>query len=115
MRNKIINDIGGSTVLLDNASIHSNCRNYLSEHGVTVLDFPAKSNDMNIIENVWAELQKILNRKLRNVTVSVKSELLKLLEESWKEVSSDFIRKCILSMPKRLEEVIRMKGKQTRY
>lgn len=115
MRKRIKNTIRNSTVLLDNASIHSKCVKYLSEHGIVVLDFPPKSNDLNIIENVWAELQKILNRKLRNITVSTKHQFHKLIDESWKEIPSDFIRKCILSMPKRLEEVIKMKGKQTRY
>lgn len=88
---------------------------YLTEHGIAVLDFPPKSNDINIIENVWAELQKILNRKLRNFTVSSKEQLLELIDESWKEVPCDFIRQCILSIPRRLEEVIKMKGRQTRY
>lgn len=115
MRRKVVNGIRDSIVLLDNASIHSQCMKYLVEQGILVLDFPPKSNDINIIENVWEELQKILNRKLRNFAVSTKDQLLQLIEESWKEIPSDFIRKCSLSMPRRLEEVIRMKGKQTRY
>lgn len=52
VRKKVINLIGQSTVLLDNGL------KYLSKRGVTVLDFPAKSNDMNIIENVWGFLKK---------------------------------------------------------
>lgn len=115
MRKKIRNHIGDSTVLLDNATIHNRCVKYLREKGIVVFYFPPKSNDLNIIENVWAELQKILNRKLRNRTISTKDQLLHLIEESWKEIPSDYIRKCIMSMPKRLEEVIKMKGKQTRY
>lgn len=109
MRTKIVNGVGNSTVLLDNASIHSQCLKYLKEHGIAVFDYPPKSNDMNIIENVWGELQKILNRKLRNFTVSTKDQLLQLIDESWKEIPSDYIRKCILSMPRRLEEVIKTK------
>ncbi|KAG4080632.1 hypothetical protein HA402_013162 [Bradysia odoriphaga] len=115
MRKNIKRDIGNSVVLLDNASIHNKCIEYLRKKEIIVLDFPPKSNDLNIIENVWAELQKNLNKKLLNFTVSTKNELLQLIEESWKELPSDFIRKCILSMPERLEEVIKMKGKQTRF
>lgn len=90
MQKKIADGIGNRIVLLDNASIHSNCMKYLTEHGNAVLDFPPKSNDINIIENVWAELQKILNRKLRNFTVSTKQQLLELINESWKEVPCSF-------------------------
>lgn len=57
----------------------------------------------------------ILNRKLRNVNVSTKEDLLKLIEASWKEIPVSFIRKCILSMPDRLQEVIKAKEKQTRF
>lgn len=115
MRKKIRKDIGDSTVLLDNATIHAKCVEYLREKGIVVFDFPPKSNDLNVIENVWAEMQKNLNRKLRNCTVSTKDQLLQLIEESWKMIPIDYIQKCIISMPKRLEEVIKMKGKQTRY
>lgn len=115
MRKEVIKNIGNSTVLLDNASIHSNCMKYLVNAGKTVIDFPPKSNDMNVIENVWGRFKTNLNRKLLNFTVSTNEQLLNLIEESWKEVPADFIRKCILSMPRRLEEVIKMQGKQTRY
>lgn len=107
--------VRGSTVLIDNASIHAMGVKYLEQIGVQVMEFPPKSNDLNIIENVWAELQKILNRKLRSMTISTKDELLKLIEQSWNEIPGSFIRNCVLSMPARLKEVIRMKGKQTKY
>lgn len=114
-RTKLMDIVKDSTVLIDNASIHSMGIDYLKKHGVPVLDFPPKSNDLNIIENVWGELQKILNGKLRSITVSTKDQLLKLIEESWKHIPKSFIENCILSMPNRLKKVIEAKGKQTRY
>lgn len=115
MKNKVKDIVADSTVIMDNASIHTLGIKYLENYGVRVLDFPPKSNDLNIIENVWAELQKILNRKLRSITISTKIELLSLIEESWKEVPVSYIKNCILSMQKRLKEVIKMRGKQTKY
>lgn len=115
MKNKVKHIVEGSTVLMDNATIHAAGMRYLEGIGISVIDFPPKSNDLNVIENVWAELQKTLNRKLRTVTVSTKAELLRLIEESWKEIPLSFIKKCILSMQRRLKEVIKMNGKQTRY
>lgn len=115
MQKEVLQHIGNSTVLLDNASIHSRCTELLAEIGKTVIDFPPKSNDLNIIENIWGRFQNNIDRKLLNITVSNQDELLKLIERSWKEVPAEFIRRCVLSMPRRLEEVIRMKGKQTRF
>lgn len=80
MKNKVKDIVEGSTVLMDNATIHKDGMKYLESIGISVIDFPPKSNDLNVIENVWAELQKILNRKLRTVTVSTKAELLGLIE-----------------------------------
>lgn len=80
-----------------------------------VMDFPPKSNDLNIIENVWGQLQKNLDKKIRNKSISSQSQLLTFIESSWKEIPASFIRSCILSMPNRLEEVITMQGKPTQY
>lgn len=115
VKRKVKDIVGNTTVLMDNARIHLQGINYLQNIGIRVLDFPPKNPDLNIIEDVWAMMQKNLNRKLRNVNISKKDELLKLIEESWNEIPSIFIKNCILSMPNRLEEVIKMQEKQTRY
>ncbi len=116
LKTKVRNVLAG-TVLLDNASIHLKTSfDWLTkEAGVRVFNFPPKSPDLNIIENVWSRLQKILNRKLLNVNISTTQDLLQLINESWKEIPVSFIRQCILSMPDRLKSVIQMKGRQTRY
>lgn len=115
MKKKVRHIVEGYTVLMDNATIHTLGKEYLESIGIHVLDFSPKSNDLNVIENVWAELQKILNRKLRTITISTKAELLRLIEESWKEIPVSFIRNCILSMDRRIKEVIKVRGKQTKY
>lgn len=115
VKKKLKDIVKDSTVLMDNASIHLKGVNYIVNSGIRVIDFPPKSNDLNVIENVWGELQKKLNRKLLNITISTKAELLNLIEECWKEIPLSFIKNCILSMQKRLKEIIRVKGKQTRY
>ncbi len=116
MRLKVKNVVRHNIVLMDNASIHNMGLDYLVQSGVRIInDWPPKSPDLNIIENVWGKLQKILNRKLRHRTISTKEQLLQLVEESWSEIPVGFIRNCILSMPKRVKEVIKMNGKQTRF
>lgn len=116
MSTKVKRLLGNRIIFMDNAKIHAAGINYLLESGVKVmLDYPPKSPDLNPIENVWAELQRILNRKLRNTCVSTKDQLHELIKESWRAIPASLIRSCILSMPKRLKEVIRLKGRQTRY
>ncbi len=39
-------------------------KSWLNYHGVGVLDWPANSSDLNIIENLWG----IVKRKMRNET-----------------------------------------------
>lgn len=115
MRTKVEPILKHKTILIDNAKIHLKAINYLRQNLVNVLDFPPKSPDLNPIENVWAELQKILNKKLKSTTISTKNDLIELIRVSWKEISPQTINNCILSMPRRVHEVIRAEGKQTRY
>ncbi len=116
VRTRVEKIVRNTIVLMDNASIHSNGLRYLKSTGVEVFDdFPPKSPDINIIENVWGRLQKKLNIKLRHVTISTKEQLLQLIEETWSEMPVDFIKNCILSLPDRLNEIIKKKGKQTFY
>lgn len=105
-----------SIVVMDRASIHNKGLEFLNESGIHVIrDFPPKSNDLNPIENIWAELQKRANKKLRNFNVSTKDQLLNIIGQSWTEIPFDVIRTTIMSMPLRLKEVIRMQGRQTRF
>ncbi len=115
IRTKIQPLLKHDIVLMDNSKIHLKGMDYLRQNHVTVLDFPPKSPDLNPIENVWAQLQKIINGKLRKTTISTKSDLIECIRVSWKDISPNMINNCILSMPHRVEEVIRAEGKQTRY
>ena len=49
----------------DNASCHTakSVKTFLSEEGVTVMEWPAQSPDMNPIENVW----KLLNERAKEM------------------------------------------------
>lgn len=104
------------TILMDNSKVHLLGIEFLKQAGVTVLeDYPPKSPDLNPIEHIWGYLQKDLNRRLRTICVSTKPQLQKIVNECWLAIPNEYVRKCINSMPARIEEVIRMQGKQTRY
>ncbi|CAK9806981.1 Transposable element Tc3 transposase [Anthophora quadrimaculata] len=99
----------------DNAAVHTAkvVKEYFSKENIAVLDWPACSPDLNIIENCWSKLSKAVyreNRQFENI-----NELKKCLEEEWRNISLDYIRKLYRSLPKRMLEVVENKGGSTHY
>ena len=60
---------------------------------------PAKSPDLNIIENVWA----ILDREVKEAEITNIQTLKRFLRKQWEILSWRQIRNCVKSMPQRLE------------
>lgn len=73
--------------------------------------WPANSPDLNPIENCWAKLSSAVVKR-RPTTVK---QLWKMVEEEWDNLSMNYIRKLIDSMPNRLQKVIDAGGKHTKY
>lgn len=99
----------------DNASVHSShaTQDWLDKHGITVLDWPAISPDLNPVENVFGILARRLyagNRQFATAT-----ELRAAILEAWEEVTWDDIQKTINSMHSRMIAVIAEKGGSTDY
>lgn len=84
---------------------------YLQEKGVNVLDHPAQSPDLNVIEHLWDEIGRaLLVKDIRN-----KTDLRREICTAWETLSSDVTKKLVESMPRRLKEVILHKGGPTSY
>ena len=99
----------------DNARPH-NARltmDFLNTNGVNVMDFPARSPDLNPIEHVWDELGRRLNKRQRRPG-SV-CELAQALREEWNNIPIRQIRTLCQSMRSRLTACENANGGYTRY
>lgn len=99
----------------DGASIHvSKCKNgtipWLKNNNVELLEgWPARSPDLNIIENLWGILtHRIYSQgKQYNSVDELKATIL----QAWNEISLDTIRNLYRSLPNRMLDTIEKQGK----
>jgi transposase len=99
----------------DGAPCHTSkeTKKFLEEKGIKTVAWPAKSPDLNPIENVWSWMVKeIYFGKPAYKTVN---ELKEAIFDAWKRIPDSVIDKLIDSMPHRLHKVIEKKGKSIDY
>jgi transposase len=76
-----------------------------------ISDWPSNSPDFNPIEDAWSMMaHEIEHKNIKNIT-SLKSNLTK----AWDNLGISKIRPSIESIPRRLEQCIKRKGKRTNY
>ncbi len=86
-------------------------KSWFNDHGVTMLDWPANSPDLNPIENLW----DIVKRKMRDTRPNNADDLKATVKETWASIPPQQCHKLITSMPRRIEAVIKAKGAPTKY
>ncbi len=86
-------------------------KSWFNDHGVTVLDWPENSPDLNPIENLWG----IVKRKMRDTRPNNADDLKATVKETWASIPPQQCHKLITSMPRRIEAVIKAKGAPTKY
>jgi transposase len=88
-------------------------KDWLSDNGVVVLDWPAQSPDLNPIEHLWNEAE----RRLRHLPTRAtgKEDLWDKLQDVWNGIEADVCLNLIESMPERVNDVIKAKGGYTRW
>ncbi len=86
-------------------------KSWFNDHGVTVLDWPANSPDLNPIENLWG----IVKRKMRDTRPNNADDLKAAIKATWASIPPQQCHKLITSMPRRIEAVIKAKGAPTKY
>ncbi len=86
-------------------------KSWFNDHGVTVLDWPANSPDLNPIEHLWG----IVKRKMRDTRPNNADDLKATVKETWASIPPQQCHKLITSMPRRIEAVIKAKEAPTKY
>jgi transposase len=99
----------------DNDPKHTSKRakKWMEDHGISLLDWPAQSPDLNPIEHLWGHVKK----ELCKYPTQAKGawELWDRLAEVWNRIPVEVCQNLIESMPRRLEAVIKAKGGHTKY
>ncbi len=86
-------------------------KSWFNDCGVTVLDRPANSPDLNPIENLWG----IVKRKMRDTRPNNADDLKAAFKVTWASITPEQCHRLIASMPHRIDAVIHAKGGPTKY
>lgn len=105
----------GFTLMHDNARAHTAgiVRDYLQEVGIPVMQWPARSPDLNPIEHLWDHLKRKV--RSRDPAPTTLQELEEAVIEEWASIPQEELIKLVRSMRERMEAVIRARGGNTRF
>ena len=99
----------------DNAPSHTSkqTKRWMEQKQIQQLSWPPQSPDLNLIEHLWDVLQRQINS--RSLLPKTLSELKVALVEEWRAIPGSILEKLVEGMPKRLEELRKARGLNTRY
>ncbi|EUC67713.1 transposase, partial [Rhizoctonia solani AG-3 Rhs1AP] len=99
----------------DNAHAHvaKSSLKWLDDHGIQYLEWPANSPDLNPIENLWSEMKRRLG-EYESPPGGI-LELWERVQVVYNDLGVDYCRKLIESMPRRMELVLKNRGKAIPY
>ena len=86
-------------------------KKYLQNKKIEVMNWPAQSPDLNPIENLWGQL----NRLTQDRNPQNEDELLEIIKHAWHSMSDEYLHNLVESMPGRCKVVNQSKGWPTKY
>ena len=108
--------IGDEFILMDDSARPHRARvvdQFLEVQGVTRMEWPANSPDLNPIEHLWDQLKRAVRRRInQNTTLGA---LYQLLQEEWAALPPQSLSNLIDSMPDRCNQVLMNNGGYTSY
>jgi len=84
---------------------------WLHNNGISVLDFPPRSPDLNPIENMWPRIHALTDKLHPTTNEAMADAFIKC----WPEISLDIFTDYAQSMPARIAAVIEADGNATKY
>ena len=85
----------------------------MKDHGITLLDWPPQSPNLNPIEHLWHHI-KVQLQKYETPAKGV-WEIWERVAEVWENIEPEVCQNLIESMPRRVEAVFKAKGGHTKY
>ena len=108
--------MGKDGVLMnDGASVNrsNDTKEWLSNHSISCLEWPARSPDIKVIENVWGMMVRSVYREEHQCS---NLRLLALaIVNSWEEITRYFLKNIYISITRRLVSLLEKKGMVTDY
>ena len=103
------------TFMQDNAPCHTAnvVKAFMAQKDIDLLPWPAQSPDMNPIENLWAIIKK--RRKKKYGFPKTKTELIQQIFDIWDFIELKFVETLADSANKRINLVLKLKGKVSKY
>ena len=98
----------------DNARPHTSRVTTEALRGISVVDWAARSPDMSPIENLRDELGRRVRHQYEDPPATI-FQLQQRLVEQWGKIEIPTIKHLLLGMSRRIAELVRRKGRHTRY
>ena len=76
-----------------------------------IQNHPPQSPDLNVIEHLWDEIDRRIDRTGVNTIEQLKVQIVK----TWESIDPSITKKLVELMPRRLAAVVKAKGQNTRY
>jgi transposase len=100
----------------DNCPVHTanTITQWLGRNNIETLPHPARSPDLNPLENIWGFMVKAVSKS--NARSRTQEELWETVKNTWEDLAQNekLTQSLILSMARRLEEVIAKNGQMTK-
>ena len=112
---RFLKELNEPLLMEDGAPVHRSKapKTWRDEHKIDKLVWPAQSPDLNPIENIWMVMKCAVQKK-HQASMSVET-LKQHIQEAWNQIDIEMINHLIESMPRRVTQLSKNKGKSTRY